>query len=365
MVFILLCLSLVCSVVILHVSYGIYSSVNRDMLDAIYGEQDLWIDFEYSPSGYPTKGELMEAIGSMDMAMLEELDTIALIGWFPGEVEKEGYDFDFNFRYSDGQITCMEQIYTNLVRSHLWKGGSYFTNQQYQQGELVAIAGTPDSYVEELTDYPYNEKDGYVTAGGKRYRCIGKQDAMNTPMIPFTTVEDDFVISWIIFGAKSVMKRSEYIEIYEAMHARFPDVPIPEYPVPSADDTMMYKSIMLISVLIAVLSALTYAVLYQYIMDRRKRTLDIFRVSGLTLKAAGRMYLGECMLILVICYGVAFGVFKLFVFPRLASVYCYMEDVFSNKIYIILGVLYFGIVYAILRFKLVRSFQKTQMIEHI
>ncbi|MCM1498255.1 MAG: hypothetical protein NC124_07280 [Clostridium sp.] len=263
LVFVLLCLSIVCSVVILHVAYGIYSSVNRDMLDAMYGEDEVWIDFEYSPAGYPTKGELMEAIDSMDMDMLEDLDTIALDGWFPEGVEKQGYDFNFNFRYSGGEITCMEQIYANLVSSHLWKGGSYFTNQQYQQGELVAIAGTPDSYVEELIDYPYHENGGYVTAGGKQYRCIGKQDAMNTPMIPFTTVEDDFVISWVIFGTKGVMKRSEYIEIYEAMHTQFPDVPIPEYPVPSADDTMLYRSMLIICVLIAVISALVYVVLYQ------------------------------------------------------------------------------------------------------
>lgn len=365
MVFILLCLSIICSVSILYAAYGIYSAVNKSLLESAYGSDDLTFNFTDSPSGYPTKGQLMAVLDSINMEILEGLDIIVADGWFPDDVEKAGYEFDFIFRYSNGKISCAEQIHTNLVQSGLWRGGSFFNQQQYQQGELVAIAGTPDSELSQLADYPYNNADEYVIVDGKRYRCIGKQSAMNTPMIPFTTVADDLVLEWVAFGAKGVMTRAEYIEITDAMHGQFPDFDIPEYPVPDAEEGMIYKSILVICVLIAVISALVYAVLYQYIIDRRKRTLDIFRVSGLTLRQAHRIYLGECLLLLLVCYGIGISIFRYFIFPKLSDIYYYMEEAFSTKTYLILGAVYLLVVYVIMRIKLIGSFQKTRMIERI
>lgn len=369
-VFLLFCFNIIVSVAVLHIAYGIYDSVNKSMLENEYGEAELWIDFD--ENDYPPKSKLMQALDSISAETRNRL-YYAVDGWFAEDIGKpeynQGYRFSFNFRYSGENITCDEEVCRNLKESGYWGGGTYFTPQQYQNGELVAIVGTPDSYLEEIEDYPYHYSvttGGFITIHGKKYRCIGKQEMANTPFIPFTAAPDNFVIKWICFGKMGgVMTRAEYIEITDAIREQFPGLSIPEYPVPDVEEGMIYKSILIICVLIAVISALVHAVLYQYIIDQRKRTLDIFRISGLTLHRAGRIYLGECLLLLAICYGIGLVIFRCILFPQLSSIYYHMEEAFSAKTYLILGSLYLFIVYAVLQIKLICSFQKTQMIERI
>lgn len=369
-VFILFCSNIIVSVAVLHAAYGIYDSVNKSMLENEYGEAELWIDFDEDDP--PPKSKLMQALDSISIETRNRL-YYAVDGWFAEDIGKpeydQGYRFSFNFRYSGENITCDEEVYKNLKESDSWVGGVYFTPQQYQNGEAVAVVGTPSSYLEELDGYPYLYSvatGGFITIHGKKYRCIGKQEMVNTPLIPFTTAPDNFVIKWICFGTpERVMTRAEYIEITSAIHTQFPDLNLPEYPVPNAEEGMIYRSILIICVLIAIISAFVYAVLYQYIIDRRKRTLDIFRISGLTLHRAGRIYLGECLLLLVLCYGIGLLIFRYVLFPQLSLIYYYMEEAFSRKTYFVLGGIYLLIVYAVLRIKLIGGLKKVQMIEQI
>jgi len=369
-VFLLFCFNIIVSVIVLHAAYGIYDSVNKSMLESEYGEAELWVDFD--EDDYPQKAELMQALDSISVETRSHFDY-AVDGWFAEDIGKpeydQGYRFSFNFRYSGENITCVEEVYRNLKESDLWVEGVYFTPQQYQNGEAVAIVGTPDFYLEELEGYPYLYSvatGGFITIHGKKYRCIGKQEYINTPSIPFTTAPDDFVIKWICFETPGrVMTRAEYIEITDAIRGQFPDLAIPEYPVLDAEEGMIYRSILVICVLIAVISALVYAILYQYILDRRRRTLNIFRISGLTLQRAGRIYLGECLLLLALCYGIGLAVFRCFLFPQLSSIYYYMEEAFSGKTYLVLGGVYLLIVYTVLRIKLIGCFQKARMIGRI
>jgi len=250
----------------------------------------------------------------------------------------------------------------------MWISGSYFTEQQYEEGELVAVASVSEVVNEQLCwpeGWKYKPVDGWITIDGRKYRCIGQAGIGDMPLIPFTTVEDDFVIDAIYFMPHGIMKRKEYEAIVSVLTEFFPGVEVPDYPVPDAEQTMIYRGIMMICVLIAVISALVYAVLYQYVIERRKRTLDIFRVSGLTIQSAQWIYMGECVLLLFICYGIALGLFRYILLPNLKNTYFYLEEVFTPKTYGLLGGCYMIVVYAILWMKVKHSFHKVRMIERI
>lgn len=133
---------------------------------------------------------------------------------------------------------------------------------------------------------------------------------------------------------------------------------IPEYPIPDAGNVALYKNIILICILIVIIAAIIYAVLYEYIIEKRKNTLNIFRICGFTIRKAKHIYLVECMSVAIGWYAVAFLLYQYIALPYLDKVYYYIREAYSVKVYIGLSVAYVVIIYIILRIMLAIHLKK-------
>ncbi len=343
--------------IIFNFSFGIYHEFKRLSYEDIYGTKELCISFNGLWNDNITKGEMMKVISLLDEDITNDIDYIFIVGYFPGDDIMVENKFEFHFAIRDGRITYVKDVYNNIVQLGFWVSGEYFTKSQYENGELVALCGgIYDPYYGFDESYKYGDKDGYVYIDGKKYRCIGYQRATYTPWIPITTVSDDFNIEYIAFVTYETMTKKEYVTITSAIKEQFGDAAdIPDYPIPDSDDTKLYNSIIIICILIAVISSVVYAVLYQYIIYQRKRNLNIYRICGFTLKNARKLYMTECMAIASVCYIISVIFFHAIILPQLEKIYYFIGESYSLSSYLQLGIIYFVIVYIILKIMMVTN----------
>lgn len=354
LIFIFTIICIFFSAFVLNFSFGIFHEYQQRMLDNIYGINELQVQLGKSLFINISKSECMNAVEALDSGVKNELRSIVINGHYPKDDQTFPYVFNFIFRFQNDKITNVSEIYSNLVNSGLWVTGDYFTELEYENAELVAIVGDHKMIKDAgLENYAYCEQDGYVYVDGKKYKCIGIQSATYTPWIPFTTVENDFIVDDITFCSNDVMSKKEYIVITDTMKDYFGDlVDIPDYPIPDIDTQRLYKNILIICILIAITTALIYIVIYQYVLYQRKRTLAICRICGLTWKQAYEMYMVECMLMAIICYIGATCIFHYVCLPWLITLYTYIEESYSIISYGKLAILYFVIIFVMLRIML-------------
>jgi predicted lysophospholipase L1 biosynthesis ABC-type transport system permease subunit len=115
---------------------------------------------------------------------------------------------------------------------------------------------------------------------------------------------------------------------------------------------------MLISALLALLSALNFAMLYQYILQKRRKRLAVFRICGCTKWKAFRSYIGECMAISIPAYAVGTAVFGMLLENVFDQMFPYMKAAYSPAIYLSIFAIYAAIVLVVLSVLILSSIKK-------
>ena len=97
------------------------------------------------------------------------------------------------------------------------------------------------------------------------------------PMIPFLSLDDntqmkDSVLIWF----ENIMTRSQYNELKDAFESRFGSaITVPELDIPETGQRYLYRTILMICAAIALLAAANFSVLYQYLLEQRKKQIVI------------------------------------------------------------------------------------------
>ena len=121
----------------------------------------------------------------------------------------------------------------------------------------------------------------------------------------------------------------------------------------------IYNNIMMISVLIAVLSVINFAMLYNFIFKKRSRQLSIMRICGCTPLRAWGICLGECCVVCVPVFLVGMLTYIPFMHGVLADIFVYMEESYSNTIYAAIFIIYIVILLVIMGVRLLVQINKT------
>lgn len=100
--------------------------------------------------------------------------------------------------------------------------------------------------------------------------------------------------------------------------------------IPESENYYLYNTIIIISILIAILAAVNFAVLYRYILSRRTKTLAVFRMRALN--TALRMFLSECMFITVPLFALTTIIYDKFMLPKLGQHFEYIESAYSFNV---------------------------------
>lgn len=339
MIFILVIICVMASSFIINFSYGLYQNYNVIKENETSELYELEIPFNNDLTGnYADKKTLKDTVLTFTNSLNENVDMY-LVEPYSDEVTEMDGGVDVRFTIKNCNFAPCEIFKENLEKFGNLILGEYFSEEQEKNGEKVALV-----YVENPGDDDITRKlkinDETILFQDKEYKIIGVQ-VFQGLMVPFESLNDDTPINSLYMGFTKPLTRSQYEEIKEKISMAFGDLAeIPELDIPESENYYLYNTIIMISVLIAVLAAINFAVLYKYILSKRTKTLSVFRICGCTKLRALRMFLSECMLITIPVFALTALCYDEFILPALSKHFEYIRSAYSLTLYLIIFAIY-------------------------
>ena len=157
---------------------------------------------------------------------------------------------------------------------------------------------------------------------------------------------------------------SQYNELSEAAAHYFGDrATLPKLEFTPAEELYYYRTILLISVVIAILAAINMAVLYRYILERRSRDLAVFRICGCTGRKAVLIYMGESLILSLPLFALSEFLWHKLLMPRFAGLFEHFENAYSFKLYAAVFGIYAASVAAVMFLMIFLVVRKHSLIE--
>ena len=118
----------------------------------------------------------------------------------------------------------------------------------------------------------------------------------------------------------------------------------------------MYRNIILISALVAAVSVMNFAMLYLFIIRKRRNSLAVMRLCGARKWQTALIYLGECEIITISAFGLGTLVFDILLKNYFVKQFPYMNDAFNSPlVYIAVFGIYLVVMLVILGIIIYRS----------
>ncbi|GHU52687.1 hypothetical protein FACS1894132_02900 [Clostridia bacterium] len=234
---------------------------------------------------------------------------------------------------------------SNDVNIRLSSGRPY-SEKEYINGEKVVML-LNDSGNDEFSLVKNYVVDNHIIIQGESYEVVGYSGILYGNMIPFTSVSSETEVTnhfeiWADPNGKKIFTNQQYQKIKSVLTAGLGDlITMPEPEFPDTENYYFYNTIIIISILISVVSALIIALLYNYILIRRWKSLTIFRLCGCTRMKIIGMYLAECLVISVPIFLLSTVAYDRFLLPLLAKRYENMTGAYSIKLYALIFGIYF------------------------
>lgn len=342
-IFILLIISVITSSIVIFFAYGVYQNYNTILN---YKEDDsyddyIWVDYENTNSEYVTKEDLMNCLSEIDRISNGLQEQIVQYN-VEGVIGDNSYEF--KFMYSNGKFKVAEEFKENLKEYGNLTEGTYWSDYEEKNGICVALISDPDVFgdISALSSIRYGSQ---LKIGGKIYDIIGKQ-AWNEKgaIFPFSTISDDQLLTSTFISFNSAVSVKTYNQIRNIFNNYMGDKAIfEEIRMIDKETYYTYKTVILISVFIALIAAINFMILYRYIMSTRKRTTAIFRILGLTTAKLNLMNVSECIILIVPFFIIGMILYQTVLFPWLCTYFVHMREAYSSRIYLLLFIIFIGI----------------------
>ncbi|MBR1833459.1 MAG: hypothetical protein IJ784_13715, partial [Ruminiclostridium sp.] len=356
----LLVLNIVVSCFVICFSYGLYQSYNvviEEGENPVYKELTIKASDGKKHRSDEYEIDLSEVTIGEFTAMLTSLsddltDNISSIDLFLG------VDQDLYCECTDQEALSDTGVYANYihldVKHHMIISGGTdvgcISDEDYSSGKkLVALGtemfgshgGTIGYSSKSYTAVPLTDEKN-ITIEGEPYEILRINRHLDGRMIfPITSLSDDKLlwaepISNDVFTIRfnEPIKVSQYSELHDTIDQYFRGkVTTPSLKFKNADELYYYRTVLIISVLIALLVSVNMTVLYRYILERRSRELAIFRICGCTGRSAVMMYLAECLTVSLPLFALTELFWHKLLMKRIARLFEHFEGAYSPKLY--------------------------------
>ncbi len=377
-IFVIIIICQVSSILLSLFSYGVFQNYKAEtnqinLNNDIITNEDDQPEFEYDlginkkhPVDYKTIHDLCEEVGNLLK------DKVACL-----YIECDN-DVIITLDYINGVYKPAEDYYKNNVMLGDWLEGEWFEDEQIKNSEKVCVIAEPmkEDYTERDEDFNYKRtplakkrgNDYYVTLSGEEFRVIGflSKRHFNLVLVPWGVLPDDFPVEtspYFLFNRK--LTQREYDSLIAIYEKYFPDrmgAPAPELEIYDPEQVYYYKTNMAISLFIAIISAINFALLFNYIFDKRKFTLAVLRLNGCTANKARRMYLSEIMIIMIPLLLICTLVFNRYILPTIDKLFPYIDQVYNLKVYGIMVGIYMAVSYIIMNIMIILHLRKTPVL---
>lgn len=314
--------------------------INYDAPPATNSEYGgLLLDTRNFTSEHANVGELRKFVSDLDKDLYDKIDYINVA------IEVDNIKVWCFFSITGNGMTKSESHEYNM-QTYNGMTGRYFTDYEYEDGEKVALvfdylAATDNNnrdYIEKML-----VDENHILFGDEIYEIIGYQSiSVDAPIIPITAVSDDTpIVDSFGICFYSEMTVTDYQKIEQAVSQCFGEkMSMEEIELPDIDTIKMYNTVIVVAVVIAVLSVINISILYSYILSKRARRMEIFRICGMSYMKAVGIYFLECILISLCPFGVMSYIYEKCVLPKLAAGYGWLFTSYGFKIYCILFGIY-------------------------
>lgn len=284
----------------------------------------IFVDLSQAPFWVDFNREYFESIGQSDF------DPMVDSRWFPY------IDFRLEYHKETGQYGLYQEYLKNAgLLSGKLPEGRYFTEEEWAKGAYVMTVADEMEYLvgQEVEFY------------GNTYMVIGGGADIS---VPFMSMPDDVRFREVVLMIdEGILTTPVYNELRGVFESVYGDrIAFPELDTADVTEIYFYNTLMWVSVIIAVISAINLAILFRYILNTRRRSLSIMRICGYTKNKARRMYVAEIMLISVAIYWLCAGLFHELMLPQLVKVYEHITDVYSIRSYLIMFGIYIAAIYS-------------------
>lgn len=356
--------------------FGFYHHIEQKRLDADFGEKYFGVDFYDYEWSLEKKQEMVKS------AAVNKRDLLELLCNLPEDILGSDVVICFEAKYLedvyddhpiDNSGLCSGASFSisnhkpvipfdaeKRRNSPYLKMGRYYTAEEYNNGEFVCIGnywiynGIPNNpehfeeYYHVLNPWAAGympTKSGTCMIHGKEYRIIGNYDTFTEiPDIPVTTMADDAYIKRVVFYFEQPVTSRIYTGISSAIKEKYGNLAaVMPLNLREVNSERFYNTLLYLCIIVTVLSSVVTSFLYQYILLRRERNLEIFRFFGMTLKQISGVCFLECTVITIFMYISATFLFQQFLLPLLKQSFEYMPLSYNIRTYSILGILYVGI----------------------
>ena len=382
----LLVLNIIVSCLVICFSYGLYK--NYTIL-ADKGEQEAPTDISVlcdsenyiAPNDLTdvkftadvTPGMVLDMVNALSDDTKNALDTISVsfittspLSTPEDGVSSESIESDSSVYSKDKEPYCIQLdchfAFENGKLIDKGQSAGYFTNEQFNNGEKVCVV--MEHLFEPQYQYAtfFNTFDiswtmrslpldtGSIKIGDDEYKIVKiLPDTIlksQVIVVPITALPEDakaFVVNYggansptrrvVHFYFKKPMTKEQYADISDCMVFLGGSVYLEEISFTDVKDIYYYRTIMLISVVIAVLAAINMAILYRYILEKRSSQLAIFRICGCSKGRAVASYLLECLSINIPLFILTQLVYHKLIIPRLKDIFPNLADAYSFKLY--------------------------------
>lgn len=344
---------------VLTFAYGLYQNYNVQKTEADIESKELVLSLREDKS--VTRTDLERFFAEISDETLNEANLLYCDAELPGFPTERG-DYGraaFRFTIHNGQYQSSSYIKEQWEKKGQITSGRFFSDDDEKTGANVALIYTDMGEWNEAT-LAIKTGENTIRLFDKEYEIIGTYDGFGgVPLIPFLSIPEDLELSAPAFMFEKNLTKSQYEEIRSAAGRAVPETFVfPDLAFPDTENIYIYNNIMLICALIAVLTVINFASLYNYIISKRIRQLAVFKLCGCTSFKATGFYLAECAIICVPVFLIGtvsyIPVMKFFLSP----IFPYMKDAYSPVIYAVIFALYIIILVIIMSFTLIRSVKK-------
>ena len=366
-IFIVIVVCIFVSAWIMTFSYGLYQNYYSMRIE---GETDSKeIRPEIATGETLSQGELKLYLDSLSDTVLSGMNVIFCSTSFGFEhVDPYSSEKYMKEVMIISRFTVSGEVYqTSSYVADIWisrsmiKTGRYLTDIEEAEGQNVAMVD--DTWINDpLQSLEYKELfcgSDIIELFGEEYNVIGTHSS-NGVVVPFLSLPSKAMINSVTLSFENAISHKSYNELKSRADELLPGKLIfPELPFPDEESIYIYNNIMFISILIAALSVINFALLYDYIFKKRRRQFAIIRICGCTPTRVWSICIGECCTICVPIFLLGILTYIPFMHSCLSDIFIYMEDSYTPVIYLAIFVIYLVILLVIMGIKLLTQINKS------
>lgn len=358
LIFFITMVSIMTSVFLLHFSYSLFQSSMKQKEAEKMDKKSLTISFNGQYKEYDKnevtgfyrvstdeKGEYasVKDLKNMINELSEDFQNSVINVGIRAIVDDVPLYFYFDIQ--DHKIIASDFYKKNMETNHLLEEGRFFTKNEYETGEKVAIIYdyTQDKNTKYLESISMNDGK-FIVLENQKYKVIGTQQLyVDQPIIPITSVSDDEKLyGYLEFEFESQVNSIQYNELKEVIELCLGENGSLEYvSLPDQDKIYLYNTMMAIAVFIAIISSLNFVILYQYLIENRKKEMKAFLICGLRKSRVIMMNIFECTLLTVPIYLITVLLYDTVFLKSISQYYPYINEHNPIILYFVFFVIYY------------------------